>query len=50
MGILGFSSATLPFGFPINRGGDELSTHSLLSHTNARLDLAFSLPPSEIVS
>jgi hypothetical protein len=50
MGFLGFSSATLPLDFIINRGGEELSTPTPYSHTNSMHDLAFSLPPSEIVS
>ena len=45
-----FCMPILPLGFPINRGGEELSTLTPYSHTNAMHDLAFSLPPSEIVS
>jgi hypothetical protein len=41
---------TLPLGFPINRGGDELSTLIPGSHTHAMLCLALSLPPTKRVS
>ena len=45
-----FGMASLPLGFPINSGGEVLSTLIPCSHTHA-IDLSsFSLPPSEIVS
>jgi hypothetical protein len=43
-------SAPLPLGFPIKRGGEEVSKLTLSQHTQAIHDLAFSLPPREIVS
>ena len=50
MGIFVFSSATLPLWFSYKRRWRcTLHTH-FFSHTSAMHDLAFSLPPREIVS
>jgi hypothetical protein len=49
--VLGFLvKPPYPLGFPIKGGGEELSTLTLSRHTQAMLDLGFSLPPREIVS